>query len=113
MEELECGIEELYQQVPQVLPEKVKTFYGVHWWLADESDIRVLDGFGTLPEALAKAKELRKKGKGYHDFTIYAYHAKLVDEPFWHEGNLYHYQHWIKVDDDFEESWDIEGNKIG
>ena len=115
MEELECGLEELYPiigsgKVPQVGSD-IRTFYAVHWWLADESDVREIDGINTLGEALKKAKELRDSGQGYHEFAIYAYHARLVNEPFWHEGQLHPYEHWEKIDDGFEAVWDISGKK--
>lgn len=89
----------------------MRTFYGVQWWLADESDIRVLEGYGSFEQVLAKAKQLERVGKGYHDFTIYAYQAKLVNEPFWHEGHLYPNEYWQKLENNFEETWDITTTK--
>ena len=89
----------------------MRTFYGVHWWLSDNTDFNEIDGIDTLKEALAKAQRLNQAGKGYRDFTIYAYHAELLDDPFWEDGQFYPRQKWQRVDDDFEELWDIKGIK--
>jgi hypothetical protein len=98
--------------VPMVREGDVRTFYGIQWWLADESDIRTADGIDTLEQALSMARELNDAGKGYHDFTIYAYHAKLVNEPFPHQGVMWPYRHWQKLDDGFEQYWDISGKEM-
>jgi len=91
---------------------KPRTFYGVHWWLADNEDFNETDGIETLGKALAEAKSLDGAGKGYHSFTIYAYHAELVDDSFDDDGVLYTRQKWQKIDDDYEALWDINGNKV-
>lgn len=87
----------------------MKTFYGVHWWLADNSDFNEIDGIEALENALAKARELNSAGKGYRDFTIYTYHAELIDDSFYEDGRFYPREKWQKIDDDFEALWDIEG----
>jgi hypothetical protein len=84
-----------------------KTFYAVQWWLADESDVRVIDQIETLDQALKEARKLNKAGEGYHDFIIYSYRARLVIEPFLHEGTMYPYEHWEKIS--YERQWDIDG----
>ena len=114
MEEVECGIEELYgmpNKVPQTQGQ-IRTFYGVQFWLADESDVRVTDQIETLDLALQKARELSKAGKGYHDFDIYAYHAEYINEPFTHQGVTHPYWHWVKIDDGFVKNWDINGREL-
>ena len=105
------GKQPLYPHVPKS-KSKARTFYAVHWWLADENDVREIDGVDTLEKALARAKKLAESGYGYHSFTLYAYHAKLVDDSFWIDGQFYPGQKWERVDDNFEESWDISGNRI-
>lgn len=90
----------------------MRTFYGVHWWLDGDSDFNEVDGINSLGKALAKARNLQAAGKGYHDFLIYAYHAELVDDGFWEGGYYYPRQKWQKIDDDFEQLWDIAGVRV-
>jgi hypothetical protein len=87
----------------------MKSFYGIQWFLPDGSDIRTAEGFNTLDEALRKAKKLQTDGRG-RDFIIYAYHANLIKETLWHEGQPYTYEHWQKVDEG--PYWDIDGKEL-
>lgn len=87
----------------------MRTFYGINFWLKDSSDFRDIDGYTTLKQVLSAAKRIDGKGKGYHTFTIYAYHAELIDNDFEEAGIVYHRQKWEKVDDDFDKCWNIEG----
>ncbi len=87
----------------------MRTFYGINFWLKDSSDFRDIDGYTTLKQALVTAKRLENKGKGYHTFTIYAYHAELIDDDFEENGIIYHRQKWQTVDDDFDKCYDIDG----
>jgi hypothetical protein len=83
----------------------MRIFYGIQWWLQDNSDFRELDGFTSLKQAKGKAKQLSHEGKGYHSFMAYAYHAELVNDDFWEDGKLYPHQKWQRVEDDFEKVW--------
>lgn len=90
----------------------MKTFYAIHWWLKDNSDFREIDQIPTLKQALQKASVLFITGKDYHSFTIYAYHAELIDRDFIESDKLYRRQQWQRIDDDFEKCWDINGRPI-
>jgi len=90
----------------------IRTRYGLHWWLSDNTDFREIDNLMSFEEATTKAIELSNAGKGYHSFIIYAYHEQLLDAPFWEHGQVQARKRWQKVDDDFaaEYIWAIEGN---
>lgn len=90
----------------------IRTFYGVHWWLDGDNDFNEVDGIDSLGKALAKARNLSMAGQGYHDFIIYAYHAQLVDDSFWEGRHFYPRHKWERVNNDFEQLWDIKGNVI-
>ena len=90
----------------------MRTFYGVHWWLKDNSDFREIDSFTTQKQAIAKARTLANNGNGYHSFIIYAYHAELANDDFIEDDRIYKRQKWEKIDDDFEKLCDIEGKTI-
>jgi len=90
----------------------MRTFYSILYWLKDNGDFREIDRLDSLEQALAKARELNASGKGYHDFFIYGYHARLETHYFEEDGVRYRYKRRERVEDDFEPVWDINGNKI-
>ena len=87
----------------------MRTFYGVHFWKKDSENFREKNGYTTLKQASSVAQQLENNDKGYHDFTIYAYHAELINNTFEENGIIYHRLEWQKVYDGFDKYYDING----
>lgn len=85
--------------------------YGVHYWNRDKTDVGVSDTLLTLDDAIKEVKHIKGYNRGYCDFTIYAYHAELVNRSFIEDGRVYKHQEWEKIYDDFEQYFDEEGNE--